>query len=358
VFGLDLTEAQARLEPPGVAAGERSWSRESLVRLARRSEAAERLAHLGSWEWDTATDVCHFSAEWQRIHGLRCTHITLLDVMKLCHPADAHIINQAVERLRVTLAPVHFEHRIRRADTGEERHLSVDGYPMLDENGEIRRVYGASLDVTERVQFDRSLFDYQRRLQRMLAGVVGALACTVQIRDPYTAGHQERVAELSVAIAQLLAWPEEQVAALQVAASLHDIGKLTVPAEILSKPSRLTAFEFEIIRGHPGAAAEILDSVELDESVHAAILQHHERLDGSGYPSGLSGEEITPEARLLAVADVYEAMVSHRPYRPALPLDAAVQELQTGAGVRYDARTVEACLQLVESGFAFSTTPQ
>jgi PAS domain S-box-containing protein/putative nucleotidyltransferase with HDIG domain len=358
VCGLDLVEGEACLEPDATAVSARQRSREDLVRLARRSEAAERLAHLGSWEWDTVTDTCHFSAEWQRIHGLRRSRLTLLDAMRFCHPADVFIVREAIERMRRTLEPVHFEHRIRRADTGEVRHLSVNGYPTLDESGEIRHVYGASLDVTDQVESERRLREYQRRLQRTLAGVVGALTRTMQIRDPYTAGHQERVAELSMAIAQSLAWPEERVAGVHLAAALHDIGKLMVPAEILAKPSLLSETEFAIVRGHPVAAAEILDSVELDEAVHAAILQHHERLDGSGYPRGLSGEEITPEARLLAVADVYEAMVSHRPYRPALPPGEAVRELQAGAGIRYDQQAVGACLQLIEGGFKFSTTPQ
>ena len=145
---------------------------------------------------------------------------------------------------------------------------------------------------------------------------------------------------------------------MRVAALLHDIGKVVVPADILTKPGRLTVDEFALIKAHAAAAAEILAGIEWVGPITQTVAQHHERLDGSGYPLGLMANEIIPEARVLAVADVFEAMVSHRPYRPALPHEAAADELRGGAGIRYDSESVEACLHLIDDGFAFSTVQQ
>jgi putative nucleotidyltransferase with HDIG domain len=175
------------------------------------------------------------------------------------------------------------------------------------------------------------------------------------MRDPYTAGHQRRVAELACAIATELGWHEAQIDSLRTAALLHDIGKIVVPAEILSKPGRLTETEMMLIRQHAAAGADIVGDIDFDGSVAEMIRQHQERLDGSGYPAGLRDGEILPEARVLAVADVVEAMISHRPYRAALPLEAAMDELRDGADLRYDAEAAAACIRLfTEKGFTLS----
>ena len=146
----------------------------------------------------------------------------------------------------------------------------------------------------------------------------------------------------------------EELEGLRLAALIHDVGKISVPAEILSKPGRLSANEFELIKVHAQAGHDVLQSIAFDQPVAEMVLQHHERLDGSGYPQGLSGEGILPAARVIAVADVYEAMTSHRPYRPGLPQAAAVVELREGAGSRYDAEVVEACLRVLDEGFVFT----
>jgi PAS domain S-box-containing protein/putative nucleotidyltransferase with HDIG domain len=331
--------------------------RRDLEKSAALLGEAEKLAHLGSWEWDLVGGETHYSEEWRRIHGLGGDDVPMPEILKLCHPADAETVWGAIQQLREEKASVTFDHRIVRAD-GEVRHLSAIGRPILGADGEIEKILGASLDVTDRVVAQQTLLERERRLQRALAGAVSALATTVEMRDPYTSGHQRRVAELAVSIAQLLGWPEERVDDVQVAALLHDIGKVVVPAEILTKPTRLSDHEFEIIKGHALAAGEILAPVEFEGPVREAILQHHERMDGSGYPYGLRGDQILPEARVLAVADVYEAMISHRPYRPAVERVEVFAELRGGAGERYDADTVEACLQLIEGGFEFSQVEQ
>lgn len=192
------------------------------------------------------------------------------------------------------------------------------------------------------------------RLQRTFDGTVNALASVVERRDPYTAGHQRWVAELAVAIAEEMGLSKEQIEAIHVAGILHDIGKMYVPAEMLSKPGRLTEIEFSVIKTHPQVSYDILKTIEFPWPIAQIALQHHERLDGSGYPSGLSGKDIVLEARILAVADVVEAMSSHRPYRPTLGTDKALFEILQKKGVLYDPEVVDACLKVfTEKGFKF-----
>jgi HD-GYP domain-containing protein (c-di-GMP phosphodiesterase class II) len=227
--------------------------------------------------------------------------------------------------------------------------------PLVSPNGETIGVASLIQDVTERRQSERRLGDTVLRLVAITDGVIAALSRAVEVRDPYTAGHERRVSELAAAIAHSLGLGGEIVQHVQIAGRLHDIGKITIPAEILSKPGRLSEMEFMLIKGHPQAAYDILESIEFDFPLAEIVVQHHERLDGSGYPNGLAGDAILPEARILAVADVIEAMASHRPYRAALPLEAAMAEIEDGAGVRYDAAACEAATRLFrEQGFTFS----
>jgi len=185
-----------------------------------------------------------------------------------------------------------------------------------------------------------------RELKQNLLDFVTAIAATIEVRDPYTAGHQRRVAHLATAIARELQLPEEQIEGLNLSSVVHDIGKIRVPAEILSKPGRLQDIEFSFIKQHPEIGHEILKAIEFPWPIAQAVLQHHERLDGSGYPSGLRGEDILHEAKIVAVADVVEAMVSHRPYRAGLGVDAALEEITRNSGVLYDPAVVEACVKL------------
>ena len=209
------------------------------------------------------------------------------------------------------------------------------------------RVYLVDADVTDRHRAEE-------RLRLTLKAAVAALGATTELRYPYTAGHQRRVAELAGAIAAELGWSEEQIETLRIAALLHDIGKIVVPAEILAKPGRLTELEMELVRQHAQAGAATIAHIDFGDAIAAAIAQHHERLDGSGYPAGLTGDQILPGARILAVADVVEAMMSHRPYRPAQPTEAALAEIEAGAGRIYDAVCCEAVLRLFrEQGFTF-----
>jgi putative nucleotidyltransferase with HDIG domain len=189
----------------------------------------------------------------------------------------------------------------------------------------------------------------QNELQKALDGVIHAISLVVEMTDPYTAGHQRRVAELAAAIARQIGLTEWQTMGVRIAGLFHDVGKVAVPTEILNKPGKLDQYELNIIRSHCRVGYDILKKIDFPWPVARAVLQHHERLNGSGYPLGLAAEDISFEARVLGVADVVEAMASHRPYRPSLGLDAALDEISKGSGVLYDAEVVQACLELLSA---------
>ncbi|HEY5896569.1 MAG TPA: HD domain-containing phosphohydrolase [Burkholderiales bacterium] len=202
---------------------------------------------------------------------------------------------------------------------------------------------------------ESALTDNQAKLRRSLVATIEAIAATVETRDPYTAGHQRRVADLARAIGQEMGLGESALEGLHFGALIHDLGKLQVPAEILAKPTRLSKLEFELIKTHPQAGYDIVKGIDFPWPVAEMVRQHHERLDGSGYPQGLQGDAIAMEARILAVADVVEAMASHRPYRAGLGLDAALHEIEGKRGVWFDAGVVDACVRLFKArGFKLS----
>lgn len=203
-------------------------------------------------------------------------------------------------------------------------------------------------DISGRKQTEKDLKDSWEQLHQALEGTIQAMALTIEIRDPYTAGHQRRVSRLSCAMAREIGMPENQIEGLRVAGDIHDIGKIYVPAEILSKPGQITAIEYGIIKTHPQVGYDILKTIKFPWPVALIVLQHHERLDGSGYPLGLSGNNILKEARILSVADIVEAMSSHRPYRPAQGIDKALEEIIQNKGVFYDTDAVEACVKLFQ----------
>ena len=196
---------------------------------------------------------------------------------------------------------------------------------------------------------DRALEERQQyadRLRASLEDALQAIAATVEMRDPYTAGHQRRVAQLAVEIAREMGLPEEKIYGIHLASIVHDLGKIHVPAEILSKPARLNEIEFSLNKTHPKAGHDIIAEIDFPWPIAETVYQHHERLDGSGYPQGINGDAIIAEARILAVADVVEAMSSHRPYRPGLGIEAALEEIERYRGKRYDTDAVDACVKL------------
>jgi putative nucleotidyltransferase with HDIG domain len=217
--------------------------------------------------------------------------------------------------------------------------VSLNVRAVYDERGNFLFYEGTVLDVS---------------VKRILDGTTRSLSMAIELRDPYTAGHQLRVTKLASVIAEEMGLPEGQRSAIRTAGILHDIGKIYVPAEFLAKPGRVSEHELSILRDHCQAGFEILKDIEFEFPIAEIVLQHHERLDGTGYPRGLSGEAILLEARIISVADVVESMGSHRPYRPSLGMTKALNEIQEYKGSRYDEKAVEVCLDLFQNkGFTF-----
>jgi PAS domain S-box-containing protein/putative nucleotidyltransferase with HDIG domain len=246
--------------------------------------------------------------------------------------------------------PIHGVDLSVRISDGRNAFLSVNGAPILDTNGNIQEVVLTFDDITDRKEAEDRLEETLQILRQAVNTTIQVLALAVESKDPYTAGHQRRTTELAIAIAEELGLPSEKKEAIRMAGYVHDIGKISTPSEILSKPTRLSDVEFLLIKGHAEQGYEILKDVQSPWCLARIVHQHHERLNGSGYPKGLKGEEILVEARILAVADVVESMASHRPYRPALGIEAALGEIEKNRGILYDPDAADACLRLFREG--------
>ncbi len=231
---------------------------------------------------------------------------------------------------------------------GTERIVSLSGSPNIDGTNGRTGLIGIMKDITA---LEKNL----DMLQSALQSTIDAISIIIEVRDPYTAGHQRRVAELACAIAEEMNLPDTTIQGIRMGAMIHDIGKIYIPAEILSKPGKLNPLEFDMMKAHPEVGHSILSRVEFNAPIAEMVHQHHEKLDGSGYPQGLKGEEILLEARILSVADVVEAMSSHRPYRPALGIDRALEEIVSMRGSVFDEEVVDTCVTLLrEKNFQFS----
>ncbi len=275
------------------------------------------------------------------------------DVQALVYPEDQSLVwGRFRSRLEGKAVPSRYEYRGIKKD-GSVRWLEMHADRI--EYGGKPAVQGVIIDITERKRIEDERRQSLDKLLMTMEAAIEAMAAVIEIRDPHTAGHQRRVAQLSAAIAEELGLSEDRIRGLHMACIVHDIGKVQVPAEILNKPARLTEPEFDLIKTHPSAGYEILKHLDFPWPVAQIVLQHHERMNGSGYPLGISDGDILLEARILGVADVVEAMVSHRPYRPPLGIDQALEEISRNSGILYDSRVVDACLKLFHAkGFRFN----
>ncbi len=286
------------------------------------------------------------------IHGYTVEELLGKDYLELVYPGDREKV-EAIVHKRLEGKGVPREYEVRRL-TKDGRvvwcrmlatRINYQGKPAI---------MGNIIDISDLKVLESELKASLERLKRTLEGTIKAFASAVEKRDPYTAGHQRRVAQLARALALEMGLDKDRVDGVYMAGLVHDIGKISIPGDILTKPGRLTPLEFELIKDHPLVGYEILKEIDFPWPVAEVVLQHHERLDGSGYPQGLKNGEILPEARIVAVADVVEAMSSHRPYRPALGVEAALEEIKKGSGVLYDSQVVQACARLFEEkGFTF-----
>ncbi len=242
---------------------------------------------------------------------------------------------------------------IRKRKDGNIVNVLVLGFPIIFDNKQIG-IFGIYKDLAELRGSEKELEKTLEKLRKAMGGIVHAMVSTVEVRDPYTAGHQQRVASLARAISQELGLSTDEIEGIRMAGTLHDLGKVNIPAEILSKPGRLTDIEFNLIKMHPEIAYGILQKIDTPWPIAEIVYQHHERIDGSGYPRGLMGKDIPLAAKILTVADVVDAIASHRPYRPALGIKKALSEISENSGIIYEKKVVNACMKLfIEKRFSF-----
>ena len=269
-------------------------------------------------------------------------------------PIDPEELARSLEEIAISKKSVR---RSRKAGWDKEEPLRLYNESMVHKLQ--KKMADLEREILHRKQVEEARKKAEDDLRQALdvasetlEGAINALALMSELRDPYTAGHQRMVSVLATAIGKELGLPDDQLQGLRVAALVHDVGKVYVPSEILSKPGKLSELEMGLARAHAEASYEIVKPIVFPWPVGEMILQHHERMDGSGYPKGLSGDQISIEARILAVADTVEAMTSHRPYRPALGLEKALDEILSGRGTKYDVQVVDNCVQLFrEKGF-------
>ena len=296
----------------------------------------------------------YISAGVEQLHGIKVAE-ALNDAMTIYGQIVEEDRQMMAEREDLALAnmtPFNAEVRIRLL-SGEMRWVLFTSAPRRLPDHHL--VWdGIEIDITPRKQAEKSLQQTLEKLRKSLAGTIQAMSLTVETRDPYTAGHQRRVSNLARAIAQEMGLSSDTVDNIRMAGIIHDIGKISIPVELLSKPTRLTDVEMSLIKVHSQSGYDILKDVDLPYPIAEIVLQHHEVLDGSGYPKGLKGDKILLEAKIICVADVVEAVASNRPYRPARGIEVALEEIEKNKGVLYDERVVEICLKLFrEGGFKF-----
>jgi PAS domain S-box-containing protein len=276
--------------------------------------------------------------------------LTLKSFTDFIHPDDRNmVVDHHIKRIKGEEVPPVYSFRV----------IGQDGTVIWCElNAAVIQWKGkpATLNflnnITERRKSEEELKQTLESLRKSIGATIQTMVSAVEMRDPYTAGHQLRVADLACSIAAEIGLPQDKIDGIRMAGSIHDIGKLSIPAEILSKPTKLTDIEFSLIKEHSRSGYEMLKDVESPWPLAQIVYQHHERMNGSGYPRNLKGDEILIEARIMAVADVVEAMASHRPYRPGLGIDAALAEIEKNKGIHYDNPVADACLRLFrEKGY-------
>jgi len=272
--------------------------------------------------------------------------------LEFTHPEDRETVAENIrKRMSGEMESAHYIFRGLRCDG---KSIWVEALGRAIEYYGRKVVMGTIMDITQRKKYEEKLKEEHIQIEKTLNGTIYAISKLIEVKDPYTAGHQVRVAKLSEAIAKELGMESDKIKTLIWACLLHDIGKINVPSEILTKPRKLSDVEFSIIKTHPIVAYNILREINALSPVAQIILQHHERIDGSGYPSGLKEKDILFEAKIIAVADTIEAMISHRPYRPAFKIEEALEEIEKNKGIKYDPVVVEACVKLIkEKKFSF-----
>ncbi len=329
------------------------WAEEQLLTLRPYQESLAESANIWVDVLDRNANVVFWNRAAEEISGYCMDEVIgHQGIWELLYPDEqyrASILLKTEAIIQQGDEAISLETTIQRKD-GSPRVISWNSRDVLDNGRNPIGSIALGQDITKRKTAEKELNRSYEKVKTLLDSTLRSMGAMVEARDPYTAGHNRRVAQLSVAIARELGLSDEQIEGIHKAGLGHDIGKIGVPAEILMKPTRLSDAEYLILRTHPRASYDILKEIEFSQPVATIALQHHERINGSGYPLGISGQEILLEARIMAVADVVEAMSSHRPYRPALGIEKALAEINTQRGILYDTQVVNACSNLFTQG--------
>lgn len=334
---------------------DRKRTEDSLRESEHKLAEAQHMAHLGNWEQDITNNKLSCSNEVYRIYEVDQQDFqgSPEALFKRIHPEDISTVKSAYANSLNDQRPHQIEYRIVTND--DRIKYVLQKYEVVyDSANKPITIKGIVQDITTLKQAQQTLLEHQKILEQSLEGTIHTVSMAVELRDPYTGGHQRRVAELACSIATQMGFDENRIHGVRLGAMIHDIGKIGVPAEILSKPSKLTSVEMLLIQEHAAMGYNILKDIQFPWPIAEIAHQHHERLDGSGYPKHLLGEAILLEARIVAVADVVESMSSYRPYRSELGIQAAIDEIKLNRGTLYDADVVDACLQVLGSGFEFT----
>ncbi len=299
------------------------------------------------WESDENGRYTYSSSRVKDLLGYLPEEIINKTLMDIVSPQQAKTFNTAYKNMIAAQKPIYGLENTCLGKTGGIVVLENNAVPIFNDEGTFLGYRGIARDITERKVAMEELKKSRDDLHASLEETVSSLASTAEKRDPYTAGHQLRVDLLACAIGRELGLSTQQLEGLHIAALLHDIGKITLPFDYLAKPTKLSKEETAVIRCHTEVGYEILKKIHFPWPVAEIVYQHHEHLDGSGYPRGLTDKDILLEAKILTVADVVEAMSSHRPYRPALGIASALDEIRSGRGTRYHAPSVDACIHLI-----------
>lgn len=289
----------------------------------------------------------YINKKYAEIFGYTPREMKTLTIREVVHPDDIDMVLRYHQgRINGKRVPSDYEFKGIKKD-GSTIYLEVIA-DVIKRAGKPFGTRSIITDITERKRLEDERTYILKVLRKTTDTIIEVICKMVEIRDPYIGSHQRRVADLARAIAHEMGLPREKTDGIRIASLIHDIGKISVPTEILSKPGRLNGVEFELIKNHPGYAFQLLKTIDFSWPVAEIVYQHHERLDGSGYPRGLTDKDILLEAKILGVADVVEAMASHRPYRPALGIDAALEELSRNTGTLYDPDVVSSCHRLFQ----------